>query len=824
MLGDDSKTGDDDNVYSVSIHPEHAFLALGGQSTVKIWSLQTASFVSLLSHTGQVHAVCFSDDGNHLASAGSSDDSFTIKIWKCECDGSSIAISLLSCDVDFGVEKLHQGQITGLRFGQLDDQRTPFCLASCSHDQTIRLWDIRVVCSSSADIAAYTKQMRNTNRVTLRQHRDKVMGMDFSDDSRFLATCGMDGSIIVWKLFVPADPLAPFQANQSAPYNLGRREPVLCVDFAPHYFELGYKREYVLCCGTNEALLLLHIKDDRIRDDPTSNFSTFFSRLRLGLPEPTGLKKRLGGCCCFDSRLYMSSVDPPLLAIESDDEEEDDNDADTHLNRQAFAKQERDKKKKEKEDMKARKEFAAYNNGVNYIQITLVNRIKQKGGVRSLCSGFHRFVQQADRLLVFKKRKLVEDLRAEQQKEAERREKKILRAIKRQVKKIEKQAASREALQSGVGISFKKTNKRKKKVPEAPTPLQLIEQREEAKKQKEAEAKRQAEKANAHAKLLKEAEDTVRSKYNKKRAGGLGTSSTLVNAELKLQELEQRVQVQCALYVNFTCLQQHEVRGVLFTGQTMQPYSHRTTNKVRKGGGGNKLYYTHQAVLGVHSAPIPSITLPTQELHSQLEKCGYVANGENLSVTVSDDHTVKLFKWGVASRELNTGFGGGKQKQSRRAAIKQLLAGSLDNTDVFSPMVLEIKTQVDSSRNVPNSAKQGLGGLGGGFGMPALPQPWIVIGEEATEQSEYAANVRHRAAQAQRDEGAAFSWPDPRVSEGVGVLSARDVAAARQGAKKPNTSARTGEEWGSDVEEEETGRNSQRTQQQQQQQLRQQPV
>ena len=53
----------------------------------------------------------FSDDGSLLASAASSESSFTIKIWKCDADAVSMSIALVSCDVDFGVEKLHQGQV-----------------------------------------------------------------------------------------------------------------------------------------------------------------------------------------------------------------------------------------------------------------------------------------------------------------------------------------------------------------------------------------------------------------------------------------------------------------------------------------------------------------------------------------------------------------------------------------------------------------------------------------------------------------------------------------------------------------------------------------
>jgi len=74
----------------------------------------------------------------------------------------------------------HKGFVTALSW----NSKFPYILASVSHDQTVKLWDIR----------------SNIPLHTLRNHTDKVFCVDFSRSGDVLLSGSADSKVNRWKL------------------------------------------------------------------------------------------------------------------------------------------------------------------------------------------------------------------------------------------------------------------------------------------------------------------------------------------------------------------------------------------------------------------------------------------------------------------------------------------------------------------------------------------------------------------------------------------------------------------------------------------------
>jgi WD40 repeat protein len=119
---------------------------------------------TLSGHTSEVWGVSFSPDGRLLASCSWDQ---TIRLWQMP-DGKPL-VTLSG----------HTGPVGGVSFSP--DGRL---LASCSGDQTIRLWQM----PDGKPLA------------TLTGHTDWVEGVTFSPDGRLLASCSADKIIRLWML------------------------------------------------------------------------------------------------------------------------------------------------------------------------------------------------------------------------------------------------------------------------------------------------------------------------------------------------------------------------------------------------------------------------------------------------------------------------------------------------------------------------------------------------------------------------------------------------------------------------------------------------
>ncbi|CAD8093303.1 unnamed protein product [Paramecium primaurelia] len=192
-------------VQSVCFSPDGNKLASGSDdSSIRIWDVKTGQQSQLDGHDYCINSVCFSPDGNTLAS-GSADwfvflwDSKTRKI-KAKLNGHTGSVqsvcfspdgnTLVSGSIDNSIRLWDVG--TGLQKVQLDghdDAVTSICfspdgniLASSSYDLSIRLWDVKT----------------GQQKAKLDGHTSTVYSVCFSPDGKTLASGSNDKSIRLW--------------------------------------------------------------------------------------------------------------------------------------------------------------------------------------------------------------------------------------------------------------------------------------------------------------------------------------------------------------------------------------------------------------------------------------------------------------------------------------------------------------------------------------------------------------------------------------------------------------------------------------------------
>jgi len=143
-------------------------LSASWDKTLRLWNLQRGETeATFVDHTKDVLTCSFSADNRQIASGGRDNK---IKIWntKGECK--------------FTVEEdEHHDWISALRFSP--DTKKPL-LASASWDGTVKIWDP----SSMALINTFVG------------HQNAVLCLAFATGSKYLASGGKDGNILLWNL------------------------------------------------------------------------------------------------------------------------------------------------------------------------------------------------------------------------------------------------------------------------------------------------------------------------------------------------------------------------------------------------------------------------------------------------------------------------------------------------------------------------------------------------------------------------------------------------------------------------------------------------
>ncbi|WP_254173907.1 nSTAND1 domain-containing NTPase [Planktothrix pseudagardhii] len=224
--------GHQDTVNNVSFSPDGKSIASASQDkTVRIWSVDSEKFITL-PHESPVWSVVFSPDSQLIATA--SDDQ-SIKIW----------------DIHGTLKqtfKGHQGAINDLSFSP-DSQ----ILASASEDKTVKLWDVNhknlippltgaqirfnsvsfspdgqwIAASKDGESIAIWKKQNSAwkplqTSVVLGKHWKAIYEVNFSPNSKILASASADGTIKLWDV------------NGSLITTLKPSlEPILSVNFSP---------------------------------------------------------------------------------------------------------------------------------------------------------------------------------------------------------------------------------------------------------------------------------------------------------------------------------------------------------------------------------------------------------------------------------------------------------------------------------------------------------------------------------------------------------------------------------------------------------------
>ncbi len=193
-------------VWCVCFSPDGQRLATASNDrTARVWDARTGQeLLALQGHTAQVNDVCFSPDGQCLATASNDQ---TAPVWDARSGQELLAL------------KGHTVWVTSVCFSP-DGRR----LATASWDGTARVWDVQTgqellslkglagqvssVCFSPDDRRLATAYWNGPVKVwdaqtgqetlTLRGHDGIVFRVAFSPDGRRLASVGGDGTVKVW--------------------------------------------------------------------------------------------------------------------------------------------------------------------------------------------------------------------------------------------------------------------------------------------------------------------------------------------------------------------------------------------------------------------------------------------------------------------------------------------------------------------------------------------------------------------------------------------------------------------------------------------------
>jgi WD40 repeat protein len=161
-------------VRSVCFTPDGNILASSSDDgVIKLWQTDGQLVRTFKGHAGGVRSICFSPDGNILASA--SDDT-TIKLWNIDAK-----LIKTFCPIDHNTAQRDWGDrnwVCAVKFSPQGDT-----LASGSADGAVTLWNLD-----------------GTVKQTFNGHRGSVKSVSFSPQGDILASASADGDLKLWQL------------------------------------------------------------------------------------------------------------------------------------------------------------------------------------------------------------------------------------------------------------------------------------------------------------------------------------------------------------------------------------------------------------------------------------------------------------------------------------------------------------------------------------------------------------------------------------------------------------------------------------------------